>query len=242
MKTNETGHYKNVVSLNTLQVFAEGLGVAYAPQKESLKFTNLVLFVDEANLLHNAVKDQINTVTLSVDHRQLVYKGVKPLSTRVMNTMGSTNVDPKTIVDAKFFNAKIQGARISKKALAKEGETPPPTNSVSRQSYDSIYENFRSLNNLLIQDGNYSPTEDDLNNAGLTTKQNEMLAANQDIKSQTNDLGTKRIQRNKRFYTDEDCLITIGRGIKQYIKGKYGTKSPEWTQIRKVYFKDNRIK
>lgn len=34
MKTNETGHYKNVVSLNALKVFAEGLGTGYAPQKD----------------------------------------------------------------------------------------------------------------------------------------------------------------------------------------------------------------
>lgn len=242
MKTNETGHYKNVVGLNALKVVAEGLGGAYNPQKAYLKFPYLVLFVEEANALHDAVKAQINSVTLSVDHRQVVYKNVKPLSTRVINTMSSTNVNEKTIEDAKFFNFKIQGTRIGKKTTPKEGEKEEASNSVSRQSYDSIYENFSSLNNLLLQDGNYKPEEEDLKNEGLTTKQNDMLAANQDIKTQTNDLGNKRILRNKRFYTDEDCLINVGRGIKQYIKGKYGAQSPEFAQVKGIIFKNLKLK
>ena len=242
MKTHETGHYKNVVSLNALKVFAESLGETYAPQKDYLKLPNLVNLVDETNALHNAVKDQINTLTLSVDHRQLVYKNVKPLSTKVINTMGSTNVDAKTIDDAKFFNTKIQGARIGKKTVAKEGEKESTTNSVSRQSYDSIYENFSSLNNLLIQDGNYKPSEEEVTTQGLTNKQNEMLAANQDIKFQTTDLGKKRIQRNTRFYVNEDCLLNVGRDFKKYIRGVFGSQSPEFAQIRKIIFKDYGIK
>lgn len=241
MKTNETGHYKNVVSLNALKVFAQGLGATYAPQKESLQLPNLVLLVNEVRTLHNAVKDQINTVSLSVDHRQLVYQNVKPLSTRIINTMGATNVDPKTIEDAKFFNAKIQGTRIRRKPAPKEGKEERNTNSVSRQSYDSIYENFSSLNNLLIQDGNYTPTEAELNNTGLTTKQNEMLAANQNISEELNSLGNKRITRNARFYTDENSLIVVGKAIKQYIRGKYGIQSAEWIQIKNISFKNYKI-
>ena len=242
MKTNETGHYKNVVGLNALKVIAENLGATYAPQKSYLQLSNLVAFVEEANAVHNAVKDQINTVTLSVDHRQLVYKNVKPLSTSVINTMGSTNVDEKTIEDAKFFNAKIQGARIGKKKTAKEGEPKTLSNSVSRQSYDSIYENFSSLNNLLIQDGKYKPSEINLDIAGLTSKLDDMKAANLDIKQQTTDLSNKRIQRNKRFYTDEDCLINIARDFKKYIRGKYGLQSAEFSQVKSIIFKDYKIK
>jgi hypothetical protein len=156
--------------------------------------------------------------------------------------MGSTNVDEKTIQDAKFFNAKIQGSRITKIALAKEGEPQAPTTSVSRQSYDSVYENFRSLNNLLVQDGKYKPAEVELDIPGLTSKLDEMRTANLDINLQTTDLGNKRIQRNSRFYTDEDCLINVARDFKKYIRGKYGVQSPEWAQIKNINFRDLRIK
>ena len=47
------------------------------------------------------------------------------------------------------------------------------TTTVSRQSYDSFYENQKALNNLLQQDGNYNPSELDLNITGLTTKKTE---------------------------------------------------------------------
>ena len=242
MKTNETGHYKNVTSLNALKVFAQGLGTGYTPQKNSLKLPNLILLVTETNALHNAVKDQANTVSLGVDARQLVYENVKPLSTKVINTMGSTNVNQKTIDDAKFFNAKIQGTRILKKAATGDGEEGSTSNSVSRQSYDSIYENFKSMNNLLLQDGNYVPIETDVNIAGLTTKQNQMKAATDALIPQIDDLGRKRILRNTRFYLDDDCLIAVGKGIKKYIRGKYGIHSAQFAQISSITFKDYKIK
>ena len=243
MKSNsETGHYKNVVNLNALKVFAEGLGAEYTPQKDSLKLPNLITFVNEATTLHYEVRDQINTVSLSVDNRQLVFENVKPLSTKVINTMGSTNVLPKTIEDAKFINAKIQGTRIKKKPDTETPEEEAKSNSVSRQSYDSIYENFKTLNNLMQQDGNYNPAETDVNVAGLTTKENEMLAANQNITAQTNDLGNKRILRNNRFYVGDISLIAVASGIKKYIRGKYGVNSPQFTQIKNLAFKDLGIK
>ena len=239
---SETGHYKNVANLNALKVFAEGLGTEYTPQKDTLKIPNLTMLVDEATVLHNAVRDQINTVTLGVDSRQLVFENVKPLCTKVINTMGSTNVLPKTIEDAKFINAKIQGFRIKKKTAAENPEEENKSNSVSRQSYDSIYENFKSLNNLIQQDSNYSPAETDVNIAGLTTKENEMLVANQNITSLTNDLSNKRILRNNRFYVGDESLIAVASGVKKYIRGKYGVSSPQFAQIKNLIFKDLGIK
>ena len=156
--------------------------------------------------------------------------------------MGSTNVSPKTIEDAKFINAKIQGTRIKKKTTTENPEEVNINNSVSRQSYDSIYENFKSLNNLMQQDSNYNPAETDVSVAGLTTKENEMLVANQNITTQTNDLSNKRILRNNKFYVGDTSLIAVASSVKKYIRGKYGVNSPEFTQIKKLDFKDLGIK
>lgn len=232
---SETGHYKNVVNLNALKVFVEGLGGQYNPQKEILSLSNLALLVDETNALHNDVKDQFNTVTLGIDRRQVIFSDVKSLSGRIVATMGSTNVTPKTIEDAKFILAKIRGTRIGK------------TNginsvSVSRLSYDSIYENFRSLRDLLKQDGKYNPQEFDFSIAGISQKESEMLSANRSIQADLNDLATKRNRRNARFYVGDDCLIAVARAIKLYIRGKFGVKSPEFRQVKTLVFKDLGIK
>ena len=152
--------------------------------------------------------------------------------------MGSTNVNAKTIEDAKSINAKIQGTRINKKNPTEE--TEPETNniSVSRQSYDSLYENFRSLVNLLEQDSKYNPIEADVNIVGLTAKKEEMLLANENVSSENYTLENNRILRDKRFYKDEDCLIEVARGVKKYIRGKYGINSPQFAQIKGLKFAD----
>lgn len=237
MKTfSETGHYKNVANFNALKVFAEGLGAEYNPQKDILKLPNLTTLLQAATQLHNDVKEQANTVALAVDERQLVFDDIKKLSTRIINTMGSTDVSQKTIIDAKAINAKIQGARVKKKTETEEGKEDTKTTSVSRQSYDSFYENFKALNNLLQQDGNYNPSELDLNITGLTTKETEMLDANQNITFQNNDLANKRTSRNQKFYQGEDCLIEVAKGIKKYIRGKYGVSSAQFAQIKNLTF------
>ena len=114
-KVSETGHYKNVVNLKALKTFATGLGTEYTPQKDSLKLTFLETLVLETTKLHEDVKDQDNTAVIAIDDRQLTFEDVKPLATRIINTMGSTNVNAKTIEDAKSINSKIQGTRIDKK-------------------------------------------------------------------------------------------------------------------------------
>jgi hypothetical protein len=235
---SETGHYKNVANFNTLKTFAQGLGAQYTPQKEVLKLPNLVALLETATTLHNDVKEQSNKVALAIDQRQLIFENIKPLATRIINTMGATDVSQKTIEDAKTINAKIQGARIKKKSETVEGNEEAKIASVSRQSYDSFYENFKSLNNLLQQDGNYNPEETDVNTTGLTTKENEMLEANKNVTLQNNDLANKRIARNKTFYIGESSLIKVARGVKKYIRGKYGVTSPEFAQIRSILFKD----
>ena len=235
---SETGHYKNVANLKALKTFAAGLGDNYTPQKDTLKLSYLETLVTEVTTLHENVKNQQNTVALAVDNRQNVFENLKPLSTKVINTMGATNVDAKTIEDAKAINAKIQGARIDKKKTTENPDTISNSISVSRQSYDSLYENFKSLNNLLQQDGNYSPIEENLNIAGLTTKENEMLQANETISIENNNLQNNRIARDKRFYKDEDGLVKVAQGVKKYIRGKFGVTSPEFAQIKALQFKD----
>lgn len=232
---SETGHYKNVVNLKALKTFANGLGANYTPQKETLRISYLETLVTEVTQIHENVRNQQNTVALTIDRRQLVFENTKPLATKIINTMSATNVDAKTIEDAKPINAKIQGTRTDK---SKETDTTTNTISVSRQSYDSLYENFKSLVNLLQQDGNYSPNEPELSLAGLSTKEAEMLAANENIAIQNNTLQNNRIIRDNRFYKDEDGLVKVAQGVKKYIRGKFGVNSQEFAQIKGLEFKD----
>jgi hypothetical protein len=244
--SSETGHYKIVVNFKTLKMFATELGVEYKPQKETLKLTFLETLLIEATKAHDDVKEQLNANTLAVDSRQSIFENIKPFGTKIINMMGSTNVAAKTIEDAKSINAKIQGTRIAKKG--KDKPTPEKTEeenaeesksiSVSRQSFDSFYENFKSLNNLLTQDGNYAPEDQEFNLAALTAKENEMLAANETVKTGEINIGKKRINRDNLFYTTDNSVIEVAKGVKKYIRGKYGVTSSEFALIKKLSFPD----
>lgn len=71
MAINETGHYKNITSLDKMILKAQGFGTTYNPSKVSIKIANLQTLstqakadytpVSIANLAFNdAVNDRIN--------------------------------------------------------------------------------------------------------------------------------------------------------------------------------------
>ncbi len=236
--TSETGHYKNVVNLKALKTFAINLGPNYSPQKSILKIPYLEALVEEATVLHNKVKEQANTTGIAINNRQIIFEPIKPLATKIINTMGSTDVQPKTIDDAKTINAKIQGTRIKRIKLEQNEEISEKSISVSRQSYDSIYENFKTLIDLANQDGGYSPEEIEVNSTTLASIENEMLIANENVNNENTILANKRIARDKRFYIDEDGLLAVAKAFKKYIRGKYSVNSAEFAQISNLTFKN----
>ena len=152
--------------------------------------------------------------------------------------MGLVGSDGSFWHEAKTINAKIQGTRIKKIKVEQNEEINLKTISVSRQSYDSIYENFKNLRDLAQQDGGYNPEETDINTAALTALENEMLAANENVDKENTILVNKRIARDKRFYTDQDGLLEVAKAVKKYIRGKYGVNSAEFAQISNLIFKN----
>ncbi len=241
--TSETGHAKNAANFDELTSFAMGHGTAYNPSKVSIKIPAL-------QALSASAKGAISTVNAAepayknaVAAREAAFTPLNKLITRVMNALKATDTTVAIDNSAKTLARKIQGARAKakkteeeKKVLAAEGKEVVEISS-SQMSYDSRLDNFDKLLMLLASVTLYTPNEEDLKVAALTTLYNDLKAKNTAVLTATTPLSNARIVRNEILYKPDTGLVDTALAVKTYIKSLYGATSPQYKQVSKLEFR-----
>ena len=168
---SEVGHAKNVANFADLIAYCTAYGATYNPSKTALQLASLdTLLASAQTELANVTtaKNAFDTVT---GNRQLAFEPLKSLATKVFNYLSVTDATDQTIADAKTINNKLQGKRaktVTENPDPENGNPPNNTVSVSRQSYDSLTENFSALIDLVSSVRSYTPNETELTPASLT--------------------------------------------------------------------------
>ena len=130
--------------------------------------------------LHTNSEAKINGVTTqntafnnAVNSRVVAFKDIRPLSTRLLNALQTTDASDEMINNAKTINRKIQGKRATPVASTTtpiDPNTPAPTTiSTSQQSFDQMIQHFNRIVELLMTEPSYTPNEADLKITALNT-------------------------------------------------------------------------
>lgn len=149
--TSETGHAKNVANFEDLISFCTGYGSAYNPSKASIKLPAL-------NTLFTSAKNSLTTIntllppsTNAINAREIVFKPLSKLITRIVNAVASSNVPKQVVADVKTIARKLQGKRGSDKlpTVIDDPNTPEDESqksiSASQMSFDQRIENMDKL-------------------------------------------------------------------------------------------------
>jgi hypothetical protein len=123
--TTETGHAKNVATFEDLISFCTGYGATYNPSRTALTLPALNTQYTAANAAMQAVKTANTTYNNNTNTREIAFKKLKTLSTKIISALASTEANQQTVNDAKTINLKIQG----KRAKAKEATISSPITS-----------------------------------------------------------------------------------------------------------------
>jgi hypothetical protein len=243
--TTETGHAKNVATFEDLISFCTGYGATYNPSKAALKLPALTTQLAGGNAALQAVKTAKTTYDNATNARELAFKPMKPLATKIINALAATEATAQTVDDVKTTNLKIQGRRATKvekpsaEALAK-GAEPVKTSSTSQQSYDKMIDHFAQLIATLTAEPKYLPNENELKVATLNTMLTDLRAKNTAVISATTALSNARIARDKALYAETTGMVDTAQDIKQYVKSLFGATTPQYKQVSKLQF--NRAK
>ena len=149
----ETGHNKNVTNFDTLIIACTGFGAPYNPSNPNIAIEVLVAQHLEAKASIREVKTTETPFNSVEGQRKIIFKPLKPTSTKVLNALKGASAPATVIADAETINRKIQGKRADNKTTeTPEGQEPSDRNSVSQQSYDMQIDNFEKLIELAKKD------------------------------------------------------------------------------------------
>lgn len=237
--TSETGHAKNIANFQDLIAFVTEFGAMYNPSKAALKLTTLQSKVDAEQAKLSAVVDKTTEYNNAVNERFEAFKDLRNLTTRLVNSLSTTDASDQTIADAKGFNRKIQGKKASGVAAtpALPTDPAPKTISSSQQSYDQLTQHLSGLLSVLQSETSYAPNEAELKTASIKAKVTDMTKKNNLVGTKYAAISNARVARDKGLYTEKTGLVPIALEVKDYVKSVYGFKSPEYKQVSSIKFK-----
>ncbi|WP_293785889.1 hypothetical protein [uncultured Pedobacter sp.] len=246
-KTNETGHAKNVANFETLLTYLTGYGAVYNPSNANIQLSSLTEKATAAKTINEQVHDAAAKNSNAIALRNLAFKPLKQLSTRIVNAVKASDVAQQVIDNAITHNRKIQGQRASVKLTEEEKQKLAASGTIvnqvsaSQQSFDSQLDTFDKQIKLLATIPTYKPNEVELQQATLTTLYNDLLQKNRDVVARTAELSTLRLNRNKILYDAETGLVALALDTKNYCKSLFGVSTPQYKQISGIPFKTVKI-
>lgn len=243
----ESGHAKNTANFEHLIALLQTYGSNYNPSTASLALVNLSATLALSKTDLTAVKDKYNDWKNATNNREIAFEPLRSLSTRLFNTLLSCGVTEQTANDYKTINRKMQG-RHSKLTKADSGKIInsedangatgeiKKTVSTSQRSFDNQIEHFDKIIKLLASESLFTTNENDLQVSTLQTRLTNLQILNLTAFNSYALLSNARITGNKTLYDEPNGLIYLARGIKAYIKGKFGADSPEYAQVSSIKF------
>ena len=105
--------------------FCQGYGSNYNPSKVAITIPSLQTLHTNSEAKINGVTTQNTAFNNAVNSRILAFKDIRPLSTRLLNALQTTDASAEMINNAKTINRKIQGKRATPVAST---TTPIDTN------------------------------------------------------------------------------------------------------------------
>ena len=239
--TTETGHAKNAATFEDLISFCTGYGATYNPSKAVLKIPAMTTQLTGVNTALQAVKVAKTAYDNATNTRELAFKPLKSLCTKIVNALAATEAAQQTVDDVKTTNNKIQGKRAKtiEKPTAEElakGAEPIKTSSTSQQSYDKLIDHFAQLIATLTAEPKYLPNENELKVATLNTMLTDLRTKNTAVINATTTLSNARIARDKTLYAEITGLIDVALDVKQYVKSLFGANSPQYKQVSALKF------
>ena len=230
--TSETGHAKNVANFETMIAFCIGYGTTYNPTNTNLLVRNLqTKFESSKNKLQTVkeTKEPFDSVTGS---RQLLFKPLKPLATKVINSLIAQSAPSTVVKDARTIVRKLTG----KRARKIEGK-PEDTISVSQQSYDRLVDSFTELIVLAQTETSYNPNEEDIKITAIQAFQTSLSSKNTEVRNIMVPYSNAMIERDEELYNPETGLVETAMDVKNYVKSVFGASSPQYHQISNIVFK-----
>jgi hypothetical protein len=227
--------------------YCAGYGATYNPSNSEILLSDLTTLHDQSKATVKDVKTSKAPFDDVEGKRKLIFKPLKPLSTKVLGALRGANAPSTVIADAETINRKIQGKRADNSVVEtpvgdpsdseQAKQTPKDKISVSQQSYDMQIDHFDKLIQVVTIEPKYPPNENPVKVTTLEDYKTQLEKVNTDVKNSYVPYSNAMIARNKKLYNPETGLVARAQIVKNYVKSIFGASSPEYKLINKLRFK-----
>jgi len=242
-KTNETGHSKNVANFQDLVNFVNSYAERYNPSRDAIKLAGLKKLLANAKAVIADYNNALSPYKIAAAERETAFEPLSKLTTRLLNSLKSTETTVQMDETAKSLARKIKGERASALKPTNATQQVQSTDNETKQissaqtSYDNRLDNFSKLMLHLDNIPQFKPNEPELKIEAIKAVYNNMSDKNDQAKLAAVALSNARIARDKVLYEPITGLSDIAFDVKIYIKSAFGAISPEYKQVGGIEFK-----
>jgi hypothetical protein len=242
-KNPETGHAKSLAKFDELVSFVSAYGTVYNPSNPSISLAELEKLSSEARTALANLNTALPSLSNASADREVAFLPLSRLITRAYSVLRSTKTSQQVDESARTLVRKIQGKRATpklteeKKAALKAEGIEKREISSSQMSFDSRLENLFKLIQLLKSIPQYSPNEEELSVAGLTSLYKDLFVKNAEVIAASIQVRNARIRRNEVLYKPDIGLIDTSFAVKAYVKGLFGANSQQYKQVSRLQFR-----
>ena len=103
--TSEVGHAKNVSNFETMITYCTGYGIIYNPSNPDIALATVTTLDKESKAALKLVKTTETPFNDIEGQRQLVFKPLKPLATKILAALRSSGAASTVIADAETMDS-----------------------------------------------------------------------------------------------------------------------------------------
>lgn len=253
---SETGHFKNLMNFEALMARFNALFGRYNPSRPELQLGSLQQLYQEAQMVMERLTAASTMNDTATNTRADLFEQLGSLTTKVVNYLIAGGASAKTIEDARGFQRKISGKRLSQKETESDpapNETNPAetvtngtengettankTRSNAQLSYDLKIDHFSKLLSLVQNEPTFQPNEPELQIGGLQDflQQLRMASTNKTYADAESEVA--RRERSRVFYHPESGLVARALQAKAYAKAILGASSEDYKHIHRINFR-----
>lgn len=228
---------KNLQSFGKLKGICTGLGGAYNPGQQNLQVKTLTTLQFNAQQMMDNVTAAKTVYDNVTNQRELAFKELRALGSRVCYLLRSCGAHPLTLADAYAHNRRLHGwKRYAPPVPAAEAgdEQTPKRRRAAGTDYASMAYHFAQLVETATAEPKYPTQVNFLSKDSLADKVTELYALNEAVLDATLKLNKLKQQRHALFYEDPDSLVATARKVRHYIRALFGFRSDPHAEMVKV--------
>lgn len=232
-------HVKNMQAFEKLMGVCTGLGGAYNPGKQNLQVNAMTTLLTIAQQAWEEVKQAQQAYDTATNERELGFRKIKTLSSKVYGMLRASGTNPLLLSDALNSKRRIWGTRLKRlpavQAETAEGESPSTRPSYS-QGYTLAAEYFDQLVRTIASEPRYAPNEPELTLTNLQQTVMDFFNLNKAVMEAEVRLDDARSKRNIVCYQATENLVDTARAVKTYVRSVFGYQSQQHQQVQKILF------